>query len=94
MQNPTDTRALAHLARLHLSEEQIIRFSEELDHALAYVSRLQGVSESTVMATDEKQPLAEDILRNVDDSLAVSKNSLLENVPCHKNGLIRVRAVL
>lgn len=94
MQDPTDTRSLAHLARLTLSEEQIARFSKELGHALMYVSQLANANTGAVVPSPNRQPLAEDALRTTDNPLAVSKESLLENVPSHKNGLIKVRAVL
>lgn len=94
MQDPTDTRTLAHLARLTLSEEQVTRFSKELGHVLGYVSQLASVSTGTTVHSPIRQPLAEDVLRTTDNPLFVSKESLLENVPCQKNGLIKVRAVL
>ncbi|MFA7681702.1 MAG: Asp-tRNA(Asn)/Glu-tRNA(Gln) amidotransferase subunit GatC [Candidatus Peribacteraceae bacterium] len=46
-----DVRHIAKLARLHLSEEEVERFSRELSSILNYIDQLQEVDTSAVEAT-------------------------------------------
>ena len=45
---PEDTRKLAHLSRLSLSEEEVERFAPQLQTILTYIEKLQSLDVSEV----------------------------------------------
>ena len=93
-----DLRLLSRLARLELTVEEEERFAVQLSSVVAYVDQLAIVDTSSVGevrgVSGLSNVLAADLPRPEGDPLHVTRESLLAQVPQHRNGLIRVRAVL
>jgi len=79
--SPDDVRHIAKLARLHLSEEEVAKFTKELTSILEYIDRLQKVD------TEGVEPLKQVTGMNNsyrDDSVSESEaaaDALLETSP-------------
>jgi aspartyl-tRNA(Asn)/glutamyl-tRNA(Gln) amidotransferase subunit C len=86
--------ALAHLARLDLSDDETMRFRQEISKILGYVEQLQSVK------IKDKQPTYQVTgLTNVmrpDELIAYTANpkELLKNAPATDGGHIKVKRVL
>ena len=84
---------VAHLARLHLSEEEIRNYSTQLNDILAYVDELQGVDTSGVESTTHALQLVNAFREDrVVESLGVEKS--LENGPETEDGAFTVPRII
>lgn len=92
--NRNDVLKLAKLARLHLTEEEIAKFGNEISAILKYVEQLQSVDlseyEPTYQVTGLKNVMREDEIVNYH----ASSEELLKNTPGQQGGYIKVRRVL
>lgn len=89
-----DILKIARLARLTLSEEDIIRYGGELDAILNYVEQLQSIDTANVKPTVQVTGLI-NVMR--DDEVidyGVTKDDLLANAPAQEGGSFKVRRVL
>jgi aspartyl-tRNA(Asn)/glutamyl-tRNA(Gln) amidotransferase subunit C len=84
---------IAKLARLGLSEEDVIVFQEQLSHILDNFETLQKVDTTDVLPTAQPNPL-QNVLK--DDSVAASLplDDILANAPRREGEFFRVKAVL
>lgn len=89
-----DVSALAHLARIGLSDEELSRAEKELENVLTYVDRLQKVDTSGV---EEAAPPAvaaasfrEDAAIACDEA---GRQTILANFPARQNDLLKAPAV-
>ena len=84
---------IADLARLHLEEDEIVRFQQQLSDILDHIGILQSVETSAVDSTTSDGPkdsrLREDIAGK-----AMSRDELLKNAPDVKSHQFRVPPVL
>ena len=84
---------IARLARLHLSEEEMVRYREQLSQILDYAARLQELDTSGIPPTSSVLPphsvLREDISRP-----GMSLEQLLANAPETADDQFRVPPVL
>lgn len=84
---------IAHLARLHLSEEEKARYREQLSSILAHVGKLQELDTSGIEPLSgivaERSPLRAD---EPDEHL--SQQALLSNAPRTEEDQFRVPPVL
>ena len=89
-----DVLKLARLARLHLSDEEIAQFQEEISAILGYVEQLQQVDveglEPTSQVTGLKNVMRPDEVRDY----GVSAEELLKNAPATQDGHIKVKRML
>lgn len=96
--DPNYLSHLSHLARLDLSEEEIIRYSGQLSSVVDYVEQLSQVSTSDTTelkgVTGQTNVLAEDMPRAKNDPGAVSPEAILTSAPAQEEGFLVVRAVL
>ncbi|HWR00149.1 MAG TPA: Asp-tRNA(Asn)/Glu-tRNA(Gln) amidotransferase subunit GatC [Candidatus Methylomirabilis sp.] len=89
-----DVSALAHLARIGLSDEELARAEKELEGVLGYVDRLQKVNTTGV---EEAAPPAvaaasfrEDAVIACDE---VGRQTILSNFPARQDDLLKVPAI-
>lgn len=88
-----DVKYVAHLARMHLSDNEAEVFQEQLDHILAHVHQLSDLDVSGVEPTAHAIPVhnvfREDV---VVDSLA--HEQVMDNAPQSRQGLFVVPRIL
>ena len=86
---------IAELARIKLTKEEKIEFSDELSDILGYIEQLQKVDTSGVepvsQVTGLINVLKEDIVKNCDED---DKKKIVDNFPEEKDGYVKVRQVM
>lgn len=85
---------LAKLARIHLTEEELASFSEEISQVLDYVKQLQSVDVSDLEPTNQVSGLT-NVWR--DDEIidyGYKPDDLLKNVPKLKDRYIQVGRII
>lgn len=89
-----DVLKLARLARLHLNDEEVAKFTDEIGSILGYVEQLQAVDldgvEPTYQVTGLKNVMRKDEVRDY----GVTPDELLKNAPATEDGHIKVRRIL
>lgn len=89
-----DVLKLARLARLHLSDEEVESFRQEINAILGYVEQLQKVDlegiEPTYQVTGLKDVMRPDEIKDY----GVSPQELLKNAPASEDGQIKVKRML
>ena len=89
-----DIVKLARLARLHLSQDEVVQYQKELSSILGYVEHLDSVDVSGIDPTYQVTGLT-NVMRN--DELidyGVSQADLLKNVPTKEGAYIKVRRMI
>lgn len=84
---------IAQLARLHLSEEEKIRFREQLSAILEYAARLQQVDTRDIPPTSSVLP-PRSRLREDEPRAPLSRDGILANAPNSHQGYFCVPPVL
>lgn len=88
-----EVRAIAHLARLQLTDEEVERFAGQLSDVLDYAARLNEVDTSEISPTASvlpmNAPLRPDKVRP-----CPPRDQLLANAPDPAGGMFRVPRVL
>ncbi len=84
---------IAQLARLDLSEDEKIRFREQLSAILEYAARLQQVDTHDIPPTSSVLP-PRSILREDGSRSPLSREMILSNAPHPHKGYFRVPPVL
>jgi aspartyl-tRNA(Asn)/glutamyl-tRNA(Gln) amidotransferase subunit C len=89
-----DVLKLARLSRLHLTDEEIAQFTDEISAILGYVEQLQKVDlkgvEPTYQVTGLKNVMRPDEIKDY----GVSPEELLKNAPATEKGHIKVKRML
>ncbi len=88
-----EVQHIAKLARVGLSEEDVVRFQEQLSEILDYFRRLRQVNTDDVPPTAHTLPL-HNVLRDDEPQPSLEKEEILANAPQRENDLFRVRAIL
>lgn len=90
-----DVLHLARLSRLHLSEEEIVRFQTEISTILDYVEQLQGLELDDTAPTYQVTGLKNVMRPDKEVAYGASPKELLKNAPAQaSDGHIKVRRVL
>lgn len=93
MQLTTDeVRHVAELAKLALTEAEIVQYTQQLSAILDYATLLQAVDTSGVPPTPYILPLT-NVLRDDEAAPGLSNAAALANAPDSDQGFFRVRAV-
>ncbi|MCS6825923.1 MAG: Asp-tRNA(Asn)/Glu-tRNA(Gln) amidotransferase subunit GatC [Caldilinea sp.] len=87
-----DVRHVADLARLHLTDEEVRLYTQQLSAILDYAERLQEVDTSGVPPTPYVLPLQNVMAEDVPQP-SLPNEVALANAPDKANGFFRVRAV-
>lgn len=85
---------LARLARLHLSDEEVIRFRKEISAILGYVELLQAVDLDGLKPTSQVTGLTNVMREDKVVDYGVEPTELLKNVPSIQSGQIKVKRIL
>jgi len=89
-----DILNLARLVRLHLSEDEIVRFQKEVSAILEYATQLQNVDVDRIEPTYQVTGLHTVTRPDEVIDYGLDKESLLKNVPRTEKGYIKVRRML
>jgi aspartyl-tRNA(Asn)/glutamyl-tRNA(Gln) amidotransferase subunit C len=89
-----DILKLAHLSRLHVDEDEITRFSDEISAILQYVEQLQSVDLSGLEPTSQVTGLVNVERADEVKDYGVTPAELLKNAPATDNGHIKVKRML
>ncbi|GIV82668.1 MAG: aspartyl/glutamyl-tRNA(Asn/Gln) amidotransferase subunit C [Anaerolineae bacterium] len=87
-----DVRHVADLARLHLTDEEVRLYAQQLSAILDYAERLQEVDTSDVPPTPYVLPL-QNVMAEDAPQPSLPNEVALANAPDKANGFFRVRAV-
>ncbi len=87
-----EVRHVAELAKLHLTEDEIEQYTEQLSDILDYAAMLQEVDTSHVAPTPFVLPLV-NVMREDVPHPSLSNEEALANAPDSSDGFFRVRAV-
>lgn len=87
-----EVRHVAELAKLHLTDEEIAEYTEQLSDILNYAEMLQSVDTSSVPPTPYVLPLV-NVMREDEPGECLSNEAALANAPDSQDGFFRVRAV-
>ncbi|MCG1023652.1 Asp-tRNA(Asn)/Glu-tRNA(Gln) amidotransferase subunit GatC [Sutcliffiella horikoshii] len=84
---------VAHLARLAISEDEVVMFTSQLDAIISFAEKLNELDTEEVQPTSHvlymKNVMREDVAK---EGLPVDE--VLKNAPDHKNGQIRVPSII
>jgi len=96
--SPENIYHLGHLARLDLTEEEQVRYAEQLTSVVGYVEKLAAIPVETQTegrgVTGMVNVLAADQPRSKDDLANASREDILAGAPLHTQEFFIVRAVL
>jgi aspartyl-tRNA(Asn)/glutamyl-tRNA(Gln) amidotransferase subunit C len=84
---------IARLARLELSEDEIVRFERQLSDILDYAARLGELDTCSIPPTATVLPL-KSVLREDETQPTLEREQLLKNAPRAQDGQFRVPPVL
>lgn len=90
---PEEVRHIALLARIGLSEEDVVKFQGQLSGILDHFQALQQLDTEGVPPTSH--PLAlESVMRADDEGSSLTQEEVLANAPMVEEDSFRVRAIL
>ncbi len=89
-----DVLKLARLARLHLTDEEVASFQDEITAILGYVEQLQQVELDDRPATYQVTGLANVMRPDEVVEYGASPEALLENAPAVENNHFKVKRML
>lgn len=89
----SDVEHVAHLARLHLSDEELDRMQTQLSNILDAIDTLQQVDTSHVGPTASVIEL-ENVMRADEARPGISREAALANAPLREGDFLRVPTVL
>ncbi|MCC7209711.1 MAG: Asp-tRNA(Asn)/Glu-tRNA(Gln) amidotransferase subunit GatC [Anaerolineae bacterium] len=85
--------AIAELAKLQLTEDEIERFGGQLSHVLDYAARLEQLDTADIPPTATVLPLR-NVFRNDEVRPSLPRDEALANAPDSAEGQFRVGAIL
>lgn len=88
-----DVEYLSKLARIELKEEEKIRFEEELEKILEYVSKLNEVNTENIIPTYHVLPLKNIFREDIPDK-STPKEEILKNAPDRDENFFRVPRII
>lgn len=89
-----EVQHIAHLARIHLTDEEVEKFQKELSSILEYVEQLRKIDTKDVDPLDTGT-FAHSVMRE-DEVFHDAKQAaeVLREVPMRKDGYVKVKAIL
>lgn len=88
-----DVLKLAQLSKLSLTDEQVVKFRDEIEEILNYIEQLQQVDTDGLEPTNQVTGLT-NVMREDEIEDSVDKDELLKNAPEKEGDYIKVRRVL
>jgi aspartyl-tRNA(Asn)/glutamyl-tRNA(Gln) amidotransferase subunit C len=89
-----DIIKLARLCRLRLTDEEVIKYQDELSNILAYVEMLQDVDVAGLEPTSQVTGLSNVVREDVEVDYGVSPVDLLKNAPAQQEGQFKVKRMI
>jgi aspartyl-tRNA(Asn)/glutamyl-tRNA(Gln) amidotransferase subunit C len=83
---------IAELARLVLTEDEIVLYQEQLSSVLAYAERLQALDTDAIPPTATVLP-PRNVMRTDGPRPSMARDDILANAPDAEDGCFRVQAV-
>ncbi len=90
---PEEVRHIAGLARVGLSDDEVLRFQNQLSQILDYFARLQEVDTEDVPPTAQMLAM-HTVMREDEPQPSIDKEEVLANAPQREDDHFRVRAIL
>lgn len=87
------TRRVAEMARLKLTDEEVKMFTKQLDELIEYAEQLNELPTDNIEPTSHVAEL-KNVMREDRARTWISREEALKNVPEQKDGLIKVPAIL
>ena len=84
---------IARLARIGLSDGDVVKFQEQLSEIFDHFQELQRLDTEGVPPTSHPLPL-ENVMRSDQAAPSLAQEEVLANAPLAEEGAFRVRAVL
>lgn len=88
-----EVKHVAHLARLHLSEEEMVSYQKELEKMLLLMDQLNEIDTESVTLTThitkQTNVMREDIVK-----VSLTQEEVLKNAPSHQDGQIKVPSIM
>lgn len=91
--NESLLQKIAHLSRLALTPEQLVRFPKELSLILGYIEKLQKVDTTDVPPTHQVTGL-ENVLRKDVVQEYTAQTELMDQAPSSASGQVKINKVL
>ncbi len=88
-----DVRAIADLARLELSEDEVALYQRQISDILGYFQKLQEIDTSQIDPTSSVLPLT-NVMRADEAAVPLPVAAVVANAPDSDGEQFRVRAVL
>ena len=88
-----DIKYVAHLARLHLTQEEEKKLGAQLGHILGYIEKLNELDVSGVEPTAHAVPMV-NVTRPDEIRPSLPHDDALRNAPAHANGLFIVPKIV
>ncbi len=88
-----DVKYVAHLARMHLSDDEATVFQKQLDHVLEHVRSLSGLDVDGVESTAHAVPV-HNVFREDETSRTLDHDQVMDNAPVARQGLFIVPRIL
>jgi len=92
--NRDDMLKLAKLARLEITEDEIVEYLDELNSILEYVKQLQTVDTEGLQPTNQVTDLTNVTRKDIPKDYGYSLTELMSNIPKVKDGLIKVKRMI
>ncbi len=89
-----DVLKLARLARLRLSEDEIVRFQKEMTTILEYFEQLKSIDTGDLAPTNQVTGLKNVWRQDEIKDYGVTPRDLLSNAPALEENLLKVQRVL
>lgn len=89
----TEVERIARLARIHLSDEEVVQMSVELGAIVEFVEQLESIDVEGVPPTDQVTGLV-DVWREDEVKPSTDRDKILKNAPQSKDGYVVVKRVL
>ena len=88
-----DVQHVARLARLELSEPELVRMQDELSHILAYIDKLRSLDTTGVEPTSHAVPLI-NVMREDEPRPSLPRADMLANAPEAAGDFFRVPRII
>ena len=87
-----EVKHVAHLARLRLSDEELVKLQTDLSHILDYIDMLKEVDVADVPPTAQVTDLA-NVMRDDEARASLPPEDVLANAPGQRDGMFRVKEI-
>jgi aspartyl-tRNA(Asn)/glutamyl-tRNA(Gln) amidotransferase subunit C len=88
-----DVKKISQLARIELSEAEILKFQKELSVVLDYVSELNKVDTTGVEEISQVTGLV-NVLRDDKPEFSPIRDAIIKNFPDSKEGFLKIKSIL